>query len=173
MKNTQKFGLLLTAVVLLMAVGTASADDLVSAGKTSVGTSLSYTYIDISGYSTSMFMGSLNIGYFIDSINEVGLNTMYTLMWTDDNDTGSIMLDGYYNYNFISGSKTVPYIGAAVGADIPSEGDTVATLGGQLGMKQFFSNTMYMNIEYRYRAQLHDEDTTSLHMVTLGFNYLF
>jgi len=130
--------------------------------------------------------GGINLSYFLDKNWEIGLSGTGNYAWDDsdndhrrryhhrrwhrhdyddddddDDERGAISLEGICNYNITTGQNWMPYVGAAIGGVYYGTGDDEewgTSLGAQAGLKFFASETVYFNVEYRYRRWLVDTD---------------
>jgi len=171
-------------VVVLAGVSAAGATGIDLTGKRSIGIMGSYQNWSSDGGDDTdidVFSGGLNLGYFLTNNWEIGFsgtahytsddssNHRYSYRrWQkryekrdNDDDRGAISLEGICNYNISTGQNWMPYLGAALGGVYYSNHDDEewgTSFGGQAGIKFFASDSVFFNIEYRYRRWFVDED---------------
>lgn len=124
------------------------------------------------GSSSEVLIISGEASYYYTPNWEVGVSP--TVFVSFDDDITSVILDLIGNYNFVSDSPWVPYIGAGGGfgyVEVDDDDDFDTLLGGQAGIKYFFEDNNNFFAEYRYR-HVFDADFDS-HEVLVGVSILF
>lgn len=170
-------------VFILTGAYAAGAAGIDLTGKRTIGIMGSYqNWSSDGGDDTDLdvFSGGLNLGYFLTDNWEIGFSGTahytsddsddrhyYGRRWWDkyekqdhDDDRGAISLEGICNYNISTGESWRPYLGAALGGVYYSNHDDEewgTSLGAQAGIKFFATDSVFFNIEYRYRRWFVDE----------------
>ena len=168
---------------ILTSAYAAAAAGIELSGKRFIGIMGSYqNWSSDSGDDTDIdvFSGGLNLGYFLTDNWEIGFSG--TMHYTSDDsstryyyrrgfkryekrdrddDRGAISLEGICNYNIPTGQNWIPYLGAALGGVYYSNRDDEewgTSLGAQAGIKLFATDSVFFNVEYRYRRWFVDTD---------------
>ncbi|MCX8043446.1 MAG: outer membrane beta-barrel protein [Desulfobacterota bacterium] len=181
MKRLARYVLSIAFIVFNVLPVSAAGIDLTN--KTSLGIMGSYQNWSSDGGDDTdfdVFSGGLNLSYFLTNNWEFGFNgtVHYTSddssrrysSWKglkryekkdEDDDRGAISLEGICNYNISTGESWMPYLGAALGGVYYSNRDDEewgTSFGGQAGVKFFATDSVFFNIEYRYRRWFVDAE---------------
>jgi len=101
----------------------------------------------------TLFTVGLRLSKYLTQAWQLGLGL--TGSYNFDTDNGSVNLDAFLNYNFVSAdSSIVPYIGIGGGGnyiDIEDEDDFNPQVGGQAGVKFYVADNVNLFLEFNYR----------------------
>ncbi len=141
-----------------------------SAGNGSVGGLAQITSTDDTDSYTVVGNGS----YFITDALETGVGVSW--IETDSgnaNDSQFILISPFIQYNFLTDSNVVPFIGA--GYDFSGAGDNDATDFYSVygGARFFFGENAAVRAELRYRDEVDDEGIEDTTIFQVGFDLFF
>ncbi len=131
--------------------------------------------IDINKY-----LVTLNIGYFITDMFEVGPEIYYSQEEIEDSEMTKWAFVIKGNAHFSTGTQVIPYAGLRAGMssiDFDGEDDTTFTYGAQLGLDYFIAQNVSVNPELRYTRTTYkindvDWDSDDISLV-IGFGIHF
>ncbi|MCM8776730.1 MAG: porin family protein [Candidatus Omnitrophica bacterium] len=153
------------------------ASAAVQQGDTTLTLNVGYSYMDIAEGETSSWdiTGRIALGKFLTNnfqLEGILNGTVGEMYESLDYHYGAIVIRP--NFHFATEGATVPYIGAAAGFffyDIEGESDTNFIWGGQVGLKQFIRDNVFLQMEASYlMTEMIDEELNLFRiLVGLGF----
>ncbi|MCX8082256.1 MAG: porin family protein [bacterium] len=156
------FCLAVAGLIIGMATFASAA---VQQGDTTLTFNAGYSYLDIADGATSSWdiTGRIALGKFLTNNFQLEgiLNATKGEMYESLEYTyGAVLIRP--NFHFATEGATVPYIGAAAGFffyDIEDESDTNFIWGGQVGLKQFIRDNVFIQMEASYlMTEMMDEE---------------
>jgi len=167
---------LVTALIILLF--TMTADAQVEKGDSEIRFLFYYSHINGDEFSSGG-RGSLQIsyGYFLIPNLQIGIGPQITFTRGGEGTKSKISGSVYFNFNFSTASKTVPYIyGEFYQMDFsPEWGDfsDYSYLNIGLGVRNFFTEYMALNSAITYGFSLASEAEGGLFMVMTGLSFIF
>ena len=167
---------LIIPIVLLLFARTANAQ--VEKGDSEIRFVFFYSYVNGDEFSTGG-RGSLQVsyGYFVTPNLQIGVGPQLTLTRGFDKTEVMFGSSAYFNYNFTTTSKTVPYLyGEFYQSDFsPEWGEftdySYINLGA--GVRNFFTEYMALNSSITYGFSLGSMIGGGLIMIMTGLSFVF
>jgi len=111
----------------------------------------------------------IGIGHFLT--DQFQLEATLAGSWDEDSSMYGVLLRP--NYHFATQTSFVPYVGVSAGGYF-LKGDfdeTVFSYGAQIGVKQFFRENAFMQVECNWQRYEVESESEDLLQIVLGFGF--
>ncbi len=169
-------------LLLLVVAGSAFAQEGIESGDTEI--SFAGTYFTLVGTDIEISVGNfmLSYGKYLTAKLLLGIAPGLTIS-TTEGESGAetetdMSLSGFFSYNFVTNSKTIPYVKGAFyqqSFDIPDnqEFSDYSYIQGGLGLKNFFNEFAFLDTSISYGYSLAENAEGGMVMVMTAISVIF